>query len=430
MKVVKSHAGRRTVEVEGTASQFSKAFGVAFAHYQAPARPERREKKLPARIKTYRGRDGFVHVPKELSEIILGVFGLDNRPVSHRANNPGDPDMVNPITVQQATSLYNFPLPGAAISGQTIGIIAPHNGYGGDLQSDLNQTYSAVGLTAPNVIPIPVDSVLNGTSVATTAASAAVGDSVLHFAATPSTLLVNSFGQYTAASTTFYFLVTAVTATTVTCEAADPSTCQRVTTGFFVAVPLGTVIYFNLDGETNQDMAIASLAAQGANMAVYSTYDSQGGWVDMINRVIHPDAGNFPVGVIRLPCFPRAGSSCRATIRRAGCVGRRSDDEHTAGNERGLPGRGPPREWTDNLHCIGGLRFQLRCGPKRKFHLSHDGTLHECGSRGGGQCTDLHFDQRSFRWFDWKLLRSGHRRLVLREGDSRHFDHGDGADVE
>ena len=297
LKVVKSHAGRRTVEVEGTASQFSKAFGVAFAHYQAPARPERREKKLPARIKTYRGRDGFVHVPKELSEIILGVFGLDNRPVSHRANNPGDPDMINPITVQQATSLYNFPLPGAAISGQTIGIIAPHNGYGGYLQSDLNQTYSAIGLTAPSVIPIPVDSVMNGTSVATTTASAAMGGSVLHFAATPSTLLVNSVGQYTAAGTTYYFLVTAVTATTVTCEAADPTTWEWVTTGFFTAVPLGTVIYFNLDGETNQDIAIATLAAQGANVAVYSTYDSQGGWVDMIHRVIHPDAGDFPVGV-------------------------------------------------------------------------------------------------------------------------------------
>jgi hypothetical protein len=296
LKVVKTHAGRRTVEVEGTASQFSKAFGVAFARYEVQARPTR-DKKLPARISAYRGREGFIHVPKELSEIILGVFGLDNRPVSHRANNPGDPDMTSTITVQQATSLYNFPLPGAAISGQTIGIIAPHNGFGGFLQSDLNQTYSSIGLTAPSVIPIPVDSVPNGTSVATTTAAAAIGDSVLQFAAVPSTLLVNSFGQYTAASTTYYFMVTAVSATTVTCEAVDPSTNQLVTTGFFTAVPLGTVIYFNLDGETNQDIAISTLAAQGANVAVYSTYDSQGGWVDMILRAIQPEPGDFPAGV-------------------------------------------------------------------------------------------------------------------------------------
>lgn len=296
LKVTKTHAGRRTVEVEGTASQFSKAFGVSFARYEAPARPTR-NKKLPARTRTYRGRDGFVHVPKELSEIILGVFGLDNRPVGLRANNPGDPDMVNTISVQQATSLYNFPLPGAAISGQTIGIIAPHSGYGGYLQSDLNQTFSAIGLTAPSVIPIPVDSVPNGASAATTTAAAAIGDTVLQFAATPSTLLVNSFGQYTVPSGTYYFLVTAVSATTVTCEAIDPTTMQLVTTGFIAAVPLGTVIYFNLDGETNQDVAIASLAAQGANLAVYSTNDTQSGWVDMIQRVIHPDAGDFPAGV-------------------------------------------------------------------------------------------------------------------------------------
>jgi hypothetical protein len=52
-----------------------------------------------------------------------------------------------------------------------------------------------------------------------------------------------------------------------------------------------------LDGETNQDICISTLAAQGANVAVYSTDDSGVGWVDLINRVLHPEAGDFPTGV-------------------------------------------------------------------------------------------------------------------------------------
>jgi hypothetical protein len=295
LTVKNTHAGRRTVEAEGTASRFSKAFGVTFAQYEMPAHLTR-SRKL-ARPKSYRGRNGFVYVPKALADVIVGVFGLDNRPVSLRAGYPGDPPVTNPITVQQATQLYNFPPPGAAIGGQTIGIIAPHGGYGGFLQSDIDQTYNAVGLTAPTVIPIPVDNVQNGASAATTTFAAPMGGTVLTFAATPPSLLVNSFGQYTVPSGTFYFLVTGLSSTTVTCQAMDPMTQQFVSTGFFAAVPVGTVVYFNLDGETNQDICIATLAAQGANVAVYATSDSQAGWVDLITRVLHPEAGDFPAGV-------------------------------------------------------------------------------------------------------------------------------------
>jgi kumamolisin len=147
LKVKTTHAGRRAVEVEGTASQFSKAFGVSFARYEIPTRPTR-NKKLPARPKTYRGRDGFVYVPKELGETIVGIFGLDNRPVSLHARNAGEPPVINPISVQLATQLYNFPPAGAAISQQTIGVIAPTGGFGGYYQSDINSTFS-YGIDSP-----------------------------------------------------------------------------------------------------------------------------------------------------------------------------------------------------------------------------------------------------------------------------------------
>ena len=66
-------------------------------------------------------------------------------------------------------------------------------------------------------------------------------------------------------------------------------------------MPNGTRIYFDGNpghtNEINQDICIAGLAAQGANVACYFTDYSQMGWVDLIHRVLHPDAGDFPVGV-------------------------------------------------------------------------------------------------------------------------------------
>ena len=63
------------------------------------------------------------------------------------------------------------------------------------------------------------------------------------------------------------------------------------------AVPKGTQIYFNLDGETTQDLAISGLAAIGAHLACYFISDTQTGWVGLMGRVLHPDAGDFPAGV-------------------------------------------------------------------------------------------------------------------------------------
>ena len=45
------------------------------------------------------------------------------------------------------------------------------------------------------------------------------------------------------------------------------------------------------DPETTQDIFIAASVAPGAQIAVYFTTYSQKGWVDLITRVIHPNAG-------------------------------------------------------------------------------------------------------------------------------------------
>jgi kumamolisin len=277
------HAGRRHVVVEGTAAQFSKAFGVSFKRYELPPAPQRKPGP-PPRARSYRGRDGFIHVPKELAESIVGVFGLDNRPIGGRNGLPGDTPITNLISVAQAASEYNFPAPGAAIGGQTIGIVSAGGGIG-YVQSDINQTFSSAGVSVPTVYPIPVDGVQNlGAQLATTVA-AAVGGNTLTFTST-GTVPNGSTAQYSYSGNTYYLQVTAVTPTTMTTQS-----------GFVTPIPSGTIIYFNLDGETTQDLAIAGLAAPGANLACYFLEDSQIGWVDMIGRVLHPEAGDFPAGV-------------------------------------------------------------------------------------------------------------------------------------
>jgi hypothetical protein len=293
LRIKSSHAGRRHVVVEGTAGQFSKAFGVSFKRYELPP-SQQRKRGTPSKSRTYRGRDGFIHVPKELAQSIVGVFGLDNRPIGGRNGLPGDTPITNLISVAQAALQYNFPASGAAIGGQTIGIVSAGGGVG-YVQSDINQTFSSAGVNVPTVYPISVDGVQNLGAQLTTTAAAATGGISLTFAAT-GTVEVSSIAQYSYSANTYYLQATTVTTTTMTMLSWDQAT-QSWVAGFLTPIPLGTVIYFNLDGETMQDLAIAGLAAPETNLACYFLDDTQVGWVDMIGRVLHPDSLDFPAGV-------------------------------------------------------------------------------------------------------------------------------------
>lgn len=54
----------------------------------------------------------------------------------------------------------------------------------------------------------------------------------------------------------------------------------------------------NADPETTQDIVIAAKAAPGADIAVYFTEYSQQGWVDLVQRVAHPQAGDPTCSVL------------------------------------------------------------------------------------------------------------------------------------
>jgi kumamolisin len=143
LTVDETSAARRTVVVSGTVAQFNRAFDVTLQNYEHEVE---RSPRSGRQTETYRGHDGFIHVPADLVEIIVGVFGLDNRRITKR--NLGDPPSTNPIAVATVRALYNFPTNLAA--GQTIAIFSE----GGYLASDIAANF---GGSPPSVIDISVD---------------------------------------------------------------------------------------------------------------------------------------------------------------------------------------------------------------------------------------------------------------------------------
>ena len=144
LEVTEVNAARRTVSLSGTVEQFNRAFGVVLNQYRRAAPPRRHREDTGTEV--YRGREGFIHVPAELVEIIVGVFGLDNRSVSHR--NGADPPNTNPVPLTEITQLYDFPANQAI--GQTIAIFSE----GGYLTSDISSNF---GGNPPVVTDIAVN---------------------------------------------------------------------------------------------------------------------------------------------------------------------------------------------------------------------------------------------------------------------------------
>ena len=145
----------RSVLLKGTVADFSKAF-----------RLELKTHKL-ANGQSYRGREGKIFIPAALKGAVIGVFGLDDRPVVHphvrwgtvRASNRGGggsfqtPAKTGPFYGNQLAELYNFPA-GTDGTGQTIGIVEIGGGF---KQADLNMYFQKAGIgKIPNITVVTV----------------------------------------------------------------------------------------------------------------------------------------------------------------------------------------------------------------------------------------------------------------------------------
>jgi kumamolisin len=138
--VTQSSKAQRSVVLSGTASAFEKAFDTQLHHYVHDSG-------------TYRGRVGAVRIPATLKDVVVGVFGLDNRPfarphfqrVSGKSAAAKESASFNPTDLAR---LYTFPT-GLDGSGQTIGIIELGGGY---RPSDLATYFRAINVNVTGSI--------------------------------------------------------------------------------------------------------------------------------------------------------------------------------------------------------------------------------------------------------------------------------------
>jgi kumamolisin len=151
LTVVTVDLARRSIVLSGTIAAMNEAFGTELKLFQGA-------------VGTFRGRTGELLIPVALQELVVGVFGLDERPqarshcvrqkmiVGPRA--PGDTSYT-PVNVAK---LYNFPS-GATGAGQTVAIIELGGGY---RAADLQAYFSKLGIRpTPKVTAVSVDGAKN-----------------------------------------------------------------------------------------------------------------------------------------------------------------------------------------------------------------------------------------------------------------------------
>ncbi len=133
---------RRAVVLRGTVQAVAEAFGADMTGIY----------RDPGTGADYRARSGSLTVPEALAGVVVGVFGLDNRPQA-RANvrrRALDPNSYTPVGVAQA---YAFP-EGNNGAGETVGIVELAGGF---QTSDLTTYFGGLGLATPAVSAISVD---------------------------------------------------------------------------------------------------------------------------------------------------------------------------------------------------------------------------------------------------------------------------------
>jgi kumamolisin len=149
LTILSKDQGARSIKAAGSVDAMEKAFAVHLL-------------RVKHGTHLYRGRLGPLHIPKELDGIVVGVFGLDTRPMAHRGRRGGDsrgnrftlaartpaempPPQARPwFLPQELAAAYEFPDNEGA--GQTVGIIELAGHY---IPSDLEKFASLAGIGAP-----------------------------------------------------------------------------------------------------------------------------------------------------------------------------------------------------------------------------------------------------------------------------------------
>ncbi|MGH2510699.1 MAG: S53 family peptidase [Ktedonobacteraceae bacterium] len=141
LAILETDTAARKVILTGTVADLTAAFATELHHYEHAG-------------KTFRGRTGYLHVPNALDQIIVGAFGLDDRPQAHSyVRFAADQAPTTSYTPPQVAQLYDFPA-NLTGSGQCIALIELGGGY---RQADLTTYFEQLNLPKIHVVSISVD---------------------------------------------------------------------------------------------------------------------------------------------------------------------------------------------------------------------------------------------------------------------------------
>jgi kumamolisin len=151
LSIVEIDLARRSIVLAGTVANMNEAFTTELLLFQSPEG-------------VFRGRVGMLFIPANLADIVVGVFGLDERPQA-RAHFRRLTVQIGPkaagdtsYTPIDVSKLYAFPTAGTG-SGQTVAIIELGGGF---RSADLKTYFSGLGIkTSPSVTSVSVDGAQN-----------------------------------------------------------------------------------------------------------------------------------------------------------------------------------------------------------------------------------------------------------------------------
>ena len=137
--------GRRAVTLHGSLQAITDAFQPQLQGLYAPAQD----------ADSYRARTGPLTIPSGLDGIVVGVFGIDDRPqaAKHLRIVAAPAAVATSYTPPQVAQAYAFPTD-ATGQGETIAIIELGGGYE---TADLQTYFGALGLATPSVTAVAVD---------------------------------------------------------------------------------------------------------------------------------------------------------------------------------------------------------------------------------------------------------------------------------
>lgn len=144
---------RRSVILKGTLSDFEAAFNTSLQ-----------------KVNNFRAPKTAVQVPESLSNVITGVFGLDNQPIARpmfQVAKKNGKIVSNAVSSQsfypnQLAKIYGFPTKVTG-NGECIGIIELGGGF---RKKDIKNYFKSLGIAAPSVKAISVDGAKNSPSTA------------------------------------------------------------------------------------------------------------------------------------------------------------------------------------------------------------------------------------------------------------------------